>query len=618
LFFMPSLVFRPRAATLPLALAAAFSAVAQTPHSTRPLKETVVTATRTATRADELVSDVRVIDRAAIEASTARTLTELLSRTAGVQMSATGGRGKTSSVFIRGTENRHAIFLVDGVRLGSASAGTPTWETIPVESIERIEVLKGPASALYGSEGVGGVIQVFTRKGREGLHPYAAVTAGTYAYRSATAGLAGGQGPLTYSASLQRERERGFNATQPYVSPASNYNPDRDPFWNDSLNASVGYKFSPGWSADASVLYSDGVSHFDEGGLGIDRQSALRATVAQFGVQGKITPNWTTELRVGRGSDTANALVARPAAFSAFRTDQTEVKWQNTVETSVGAVVLGLEQRRQNLESSTTYPVTERDIDSAFAGLNGNAGAHSWQANVRRDRNTQFGTADTWFAGYGLRLTDAWRVHASHGTSFVAPSFNQLYFPGFGNALLRPERGRNTDLGITWTQGRHEAKLVRFDNRLSDLIVNAGTPVGLRPLNVQQARIEGWTLGYTGRFGATGLRADLELLDPRNLSTGRQLQRRSREQVTLGADHAIGAWRFGGSLLAVSRRFDDTANLRNLPGYATLDLHADWQFASDFSLQAKLNNVTDKVYETAYGYNQPGRAAYLTLRWQPK
>jgi vitamin B12 transporter len=615
---MPFLVFRPRAATLPLALAAAFSAGAQTPHSSRPLKETVVTATRTATRADELVSDLRVIDRAAIEASTARTLTELLSRTAGVQMSATGGRGKTSSVFIRGTENRHAILLVDGVRYGSASAGTPTWETIPVESIERIEVLKGPASALYGSDGVGGVVQVFTRKGRQGFHPHAAVSAGTYGYWSASAGLAGGQGPLTYSASLQRERERGFNATQPYVSPASNYNPDRDPFWNDSLTASLGYQFGGGWSADASVLYSDGVSHFDEGGLGIDRQSALRATVAQFGLQGRVASSWTTELRVSRGSDTANALVARPAAFSAFRTDQTEVKWQNTIDTSVGAVVLGLEQRRQSLDSSTTYPVTERDIDSAFAGLNGTAGAHSWQANVRRDRNTQFGTADTWFAGYGLRLAEAWRVHASHGTSFVAPSFNQLYFPGFGNPLLKSERGRNTDVGITWTQGRHEAKLIRFDNRLSDLIVNAGTPVGLRPLNVQKARIEGWTLGYTGRFGATAVRADLELLDPRNLSTGRQLQRRSREQLTLGADHAVGDWRFGGSLLAVSRRFDDTANLRNLPGYATLDLNANWQVARDWSVQAKLNNVTDKVYETAYGYNQPGRAAYLTLRWQPK
>jgi len=606
-----------RFAKLPLALATLVPLFASA--QSVALKETVVTATRTATRADELVSDVRVIDRAAIEASNTRTLTELLTRTAGVQMTANGGRGKTSSVFIRGTENRHAILLVDGVRYGSATAGTPTWETIPVEMIERIEVLKGPASALYGSEGVGGVVQVFTRKGREGFHPNAAVTAGSYGYWSGNAGFAAGQGPLKTSLSVQRERERGFNATQPYVQPASNFNPDRDPFWQDSLSGSLAYDFGGGWSADTSLLYTDGVNHFDEGGLGIDRQSAIRAVLAQAGLNGRLTSAWTTSLRVSRGTDTANALVARPINFSAFRTDQTAIEWQNTVETPLGAAVLGLEQREQEVSGSTAYPVTSRDITSAFAGLNGSAGRHSWQANVRRDRNSQFGNADTWFAGYGFRIAEAWRVHASRGTSFVAPSFNQLYFPGFGNPDLAPEHGRNTDLGVTWTSGAHEVKLVRFDNRLKDLIVNAAGPSGLlMPLNVQRARIEGWSLGYAGKLDRTTLRADLELLDPRNESTGRQLQRRAREQLTLGADHALGAWRFGGSLLAVGHRFDDTANTRRLGGYTTVDLFADWQFARDLALQLRLNNLADKYYETAFGYNQPGRAVYATLRWQPK
>jgi len=172
-FALPS-----RAAATSLALAAAWPvSFAQTIE----LKETVVTATRSATSADELVSDVTVIDRRAIEASTARTLPELLARTAGLQMSANGGMGKVSSVFIRGAENRHTILLVDGVRLSSATTGNPSWDGIPVDMIERIEVLKGPASALYGSEGVGGVVQVFLRKGVDGFHPYASLTAGSRA-----------------------------------------------------------------------------------------------------------------------------------------------------------------------------------------------------------------------------------------------------------------------------------------------------------------------------------------------------------------------------------------------------------------------------------------------------
>src|SRR4051812_19301613 len=204
-----------RLAALPLALAAAHCApsLAQSPS----LQETTVTGTRTATRADDMVSDVRVIDRQAIEAASARTLVELLARTAGVQASSNGGRGKTSSLFIRGTESRHTILLVDGVRYGSATAGTPSWETIPIEMIERIEVLKGPASALYGSEGVGGVVQVFTRKGRDGVHPNAALTVGSEHHWTAAAGVQGGQGALKYSVGLQRLRERGFSATNPAV-----------------------------------------------------------------------------------------------------------------------------------------------------------------------------------------------------------------------------------------------------------------------------------------------------------------------------------------------------------------------------------------------------------------
>jgi vitamin B12 transporter len=610
---MTTIVYRARLAALPLALAAAFPSPSFAQVQTLP--DTVVTANRMATRADELVAEVKVVDRAEIEASTARTLPELLARTAGVQMSSNGGRGKTSSVFIRGTENRHVILMVDGVRLGSATAGTPSWESIPVEMIERVEVLKGPASALYGSDGVGGVVQIFTRKGVEGFHPYAQATVGSDRHWSAGAGVAGGQNALTYSVGVQRLRERGFNSTRPAVG-AFIFNADVDPFRQDSITGSVRYAFNKDWSADAGVLYSDGISWFDDG-AGVDARSAVRALTAHVGVKGRILPAWQSELRVSQGNDTSNTIVANfPGTF---KTEQTQWTWQNDVTTPLGVVMAGLERREQKISATTAYAVTSRTIDSAFAGLNGNQGSHSWQVNLRRDSNSQFGDVNTWFAGYGLRITDAWRVHASHGTSFVAPSFNQLYFPGFGNPQLRSERGRNTDFGVTWAAGGHEVRLVRFDNRVRDLIVNVSTPSGLlRPENVQRARIDGWTLGYTGRLDATTLRADLELLDPRNVNTGRQLQRRARRQLTLGADHTVGAWRFGGSLLAVGDRFDDTANRRRLGGYATLDVYTDWQLDRDWSLQAKINNLTDKDYQTAFAYNQPGRAFYLTLRWQPK
>lgn len=594
-----------RAAALPLALAAAFSASAQVVA----LNETVVTATRGTTRADELVSDVRVIDRARIEASTARTLTELLARTAGVQMAANGGRGKTSNIFIRGAENRHTILLVDGVRLGSATAGTPSWETIPLEMIERIEVLQGPASALYGSEGVGGVIQIFTRKGREGFHPNASLSVGSNRYWTAGAGVAGGQGALKYAFGVQRLRERGFNSTQPYV-PFGNHNPDVDPFHQDAVNATASYDLSRDWSADAGLVYTDGISWYDDG-PGANARTAVRAFTGHLGVKGRFTKEWQTELRLAQGNDTANIIEANfPGAF---KTEQQQWTWQNNIETPVGVVLAGLERREQKIHATTVYTVSGRTINSAFLGINGSTGGHSWQLNARRDSNSQFGDANTWFAGYGYKITPAWRVHASHGTSFVAPSFNQLYFPRFGNPLLLPERGKNTDVGVTWTEGDHQVKLVRFDNRIRGFMTNTTIPV-----NIPRVRIDGWSLAYEGRFDRLQLRATVDSLDPRNQVSGKQLPRRAKEQVVLGADYEIGGWRFGGNLLHAGGRYDDVANTISLGAYTTADLYADWQLARDWSLQAKLNNVADKRYETAYGYNQPGRAFYVTLRWQPK
>jgi vitamin B12 transporter len=595
-----------RAAALSLALAAAFpSSFAQT----AALKETVVTATRTATRADELVSDLKVIDRQAIEASTARTLPELLARTAGLQMSANGGMGKTSSVFIRGTESRHTILMVDGVRLGSATAGTPTWESIPVEMIERIEVLKGPASALYGSDGVGGVVQIFLRKGRDGFHPYAALTVGSEDHTTVGAGLQGGQGALGYSVGVQRLRDKGFSATNSKAT-FGRFNPDRDPFEQDSINATARYEIGGGWSADAGLLYADGISWFDDGPVTNDR-SALRVATAHAGIKGKPMQAWQTELRFSQGNDTSNTIEANfPGSF---KTEQSQWTWQNDVETPIGLVLAGLERREQQVSATTAYAVTQRTINAVFGGVNGHYGAHSWQFNLRRDSNSQFGDSDTGFVGYGFRITPDWRVHASHGTTFVAPSFNQLYFPGFGNPALQPERGRNTDVGVTWAANGQEVKVVRYDNEVRGFMTNTTLPV-----NIPRARIDGWTLGYEGLFGALALRASVDVLDPRNELDGRQLPRRAKQQLLAGADYTMGAWRFGGSVIHVGDRFDDAANTMPLPAYTTADIYADWQFARDFSVQAKLNNVTDRSYETAFGFNQAGRSFYLTLRWQPK
>jgi vitamin B12 transporter len=596
---------------LPLALAAAFPSFpsfAQTQDAPQ-LKAVVVSATRSPTRADELVSDVVVIERAEIEKSVGRTLPEILARVPGVQFSSNGGLGKSSFVNIRGTESRHTILLIDGVRYGSATLGTPIWDNIPVDMIERIEILKGPASALYGSEGVGGVVQIFMRKGAKGFSPYASVTLGSEKYRQLAAGFSGGTGEVTYTLGVQKTREAGFSATNPRA--GGNFNPDRDGFDQDALNASVAYQLNSAWKLDAGLLYADSVNQFDDG-LNRDTRAAGRTRTLRAGVEGKLLPSWKTQLRYGQSVDSSDAI---EAAFfpSLFKTTQNQWTWQNDVDTPIGVALVGVEHLTQKVDSTTPFTVTKRDVSSYFVGLNGSAGRHSWQVNARHDKNSQFGGSSTGFAGYGFSITPAWRVNASYGTSFVAPSFNQLYFPGFGNPALQPERGRNTDLGVTWSDAGHTVKLVHFDNKIRGFITGITLPV-----NVPRARIDGWTLAYDGSFGALTLRASLDSLDPRNEITGKRLPRRSASQLRLGADYAAGAWTYGGSILRAGGSFNDAANLQPVDGYTTADLFADYAINKDWKLQAKLNNLTNRQYETILGFNQPGRAVFVTLRYQPK
>lgn len=613
---MRSHVRRARLAVLPLAALSTLPALAQSPSSTfatQTLPATVVTATRVETRASELTSEVLVIDRRAIERSGGQTLVEVLARTASAQISANGGRGTTSSVFIRGAESRHTLLLIDGVRYGSATAGGPVWDNIPLEMIERIEVLKGPASSVYGADAAGGVVQVFTRRGKEGFFPHASVGVGSKSFREVAAGFQGGAGDVSYALSVQDLDDKGFSATNPQV-PWGMYNEDRDGFEQRSVSGSLDWRFARGWKLDLNTLHSDGEVQFDDG-PGADARSKLRSSVLRAGVEGQLTQGWKSRLGYGRSADRSNGIAsASPWGLPAlFESTQEQWTWQNDIATPLGLVVAGLERLEQSVDSSTPYDVTDRTIDSVFVGLTGGMGAHTWQLSARRDDNSQFGDYTTGSAGYGYQITPAWRVHGAYGTSFVAPTFNQLYWPGYGSPDLLPEKGKNAELGVTWAITDHQIKLIRFDNRIRGYI----TP-GAAPVNVPRALIDGWTLGYEGRIGDLALSASFDALDPRNEQTGLQLQRRAKRQLNLGADYSLGAWTLGGRVLHVGKRFEDAANTQALKAYTTLDLSAGYAVSRDWKLQLSLVNVTDKQYETALGYNQPGRGAFLTLRWQGK
>ncbi len=597
-------------------LGAALPSRAQTLAAAAPsrLDAVVVTGSRLPMRIDQALAEVTLIDRAQIEDASGRTLVELLGRQSGVQFSAYGGMGKISSISLRGLDSRHTLLLIDGVRYGSTTAGTPVWENIPLDAIERIEIVRGPLSGLYGSDAVGGVVQIFTRAGAPGVHVDGSALAGSQRTRQLGGSVRFGAGDVDGAMQLAHIGSRGFSATTAQE-PFGNFNPDADGWRQNSGSAKLGWRFAEGWRVEANALESRGRTQLDDG-AGADARAALRTEVLGAQVSGQVASGWRTALRMARSLDSYDTLAtASPfTPLGATRSVQQQLGWENSVDTPLGTALLLAEHVRQRVSMpAPSFDVSQRTINGVAAGLNGRADAHTWQANLRHDRNSQFGSQTTGTLGYGLDVAPQWRAGGSAGTSFVAPSFNLLYFPGFSNPNLLPEEGKHAELSLRWAGAAQLLRAAWFRNRIRGFI----TP-GPNPGNVD-ARSDGFGLSYEAQWADWAVSANAEHVDPRNdggdANAGKQLARRAKNSLKLGADTAWGAWRVGANLAAFSARFDDAANTARLGGFGTLDLHADWRFAPQWTLGLRLNNVADRNYQTVLGYNQPGREGFVVLRY---
>jgi len=574
--------------------------------------ETVVTAGRVPQLLSDTLRSVTVITSREIEESGQFTLAEVLQAYGGVEIATNGGPGSASSVFIRGSDSAHTLVLLDGMRLQSATTGTTAFENIPLSQIDRIEIVPGPVSGLYGSDAIGGVIQIFTKGGRYSPGASVATSVGSYGTYGANGSLSGSAGNTAYTLSAGWTQTRGFSATKPSV-PFDQYNPDNDGYRNSSASARLDHRFRPGQEIGASVFYSKGDAHFDDGP---DTNPHIEQSLSAYSVHSRnqLTDSWESLLRVGSSRDDSSTLDA--GYPGEFRTDQDQALWQNTFRFDSTSVIAGLEYLRQDVASSTEYPVTARTIRSAFAGITGDYGPHGIQLNVRRDDNSQFGEPTSGSAAYGFRITQEVKVRLAYGKAFHAPSFNDLYYPGFGNPDLQPEQARNREVGFDYTSKSQRFAATYFDNRISDLIVFVSDPGSgaVLPVNVAKARIRGLELSYNGRWAGMRVKALLTLQDPKSEDTGFLLQRRAKEHGSVAVERDFGFWTVGSEFLASSERFDssDESPDSRLHGYGVLNLNVVRRLSPEWAVELRWNNVTGTDYELARGYNTP-EAMFFSL-----
>lgn len=517
--------------------------------------------------------------------------------------------------------------LVDGVRIGSATLGLVSFDAISLAQIERIEVLRGPGSSLYGADAVGGVVRITTRRGEGPTSFSGRVAAGEYGSKEGEVSVGGSGGGFDYTASFSRESSDGVSALRA-GDRFGNHNPDRDGYSRHTAQVRLGYTVAPGHRVALSLVDARLRSQYDASEFAPpdyaqdpspNFRTRLDTQVATLSYDGVISPIWTTRVQLAHNADESLDGADFPERFNTRRDQYT---WQNAVTLGAGQqLVAVLERLEERAKASAFASEEQRHNDSLGLGYSGKFGAHLLSADVRHDDNSVYGGKTTGRLGYGYDLGYGLTARALAGTTFRAPSFNDLFYTGYGVDTIRPERGRSVEIGLNWLSGDSNASVTVYRNRVRDLIAyepdRSFCPADFSydfgcARNVNRARLQGATLTAGHRIGALSLRGTVDLLNAKDERSGARLDRRARHQETIGADYRIDTWTFGATLVTLGNRPDGG---KRLGGYSTLDLQARWRFASQWQLEAKVLNVGDRDVEPARDYRALGRQAWIGLRY---
>jgi vitamin B12 transporter len=562
---------------------------------------------------------------------------ELLQRQRGVEITgATGSGGSGTSVFLRGTSNQQTLLLIDGVRVEAGFLGGPSWSAIPLAIIDHIEIIFGPQSSLYGSDAIGGVIQIFTKTGDGPFQATASSGYGTYGTTISEAGIFGRGGKdnqVKYSISATQEVSSGFNLIANNMPFRSGYNTSQNMgYTKDGGTGKISYEFSKnqelGVQFFASRLKSQASAN----------QTSLAesiGSVSSFSVFSKnqITDIWKSYLQASQSYDSGQNLYYN----SLYNTKQNIYTWQNDIQIGQDVLQLLAERRTQNVYSdavnfNTSYQQEQfsqtRNTNSLAGLYQLNRGPHLANLSFRNDNITGYGSQNTGGISYGYFFTKQLRMNVNYGTGFRAPTFNDLYYPGYGNANIQAEKSKNTEAGIHYESRTYDARLVAYSNTITNLIQSSGSiTTQCAPgsygfsgcaTNVGAAKITGLSIGGALRTGNFSFRGSFDQQNPVNETSGEVLAKRAKQFGNAGIEYQKGLIKAGAEGNFVGRRYDSYPANAPMGGYALFNLYGDYQLMRDLSLFARWNNVFNKDYQLSYGYNTPGSNVFVGLRYAMK
>lgn len=580
----------------------------------------IVTATRTAQTADESLAAVSVITRADIERSPGADIAGLLQMQAGVDVSRAGGPGQQTNIFMRGTNSDHVLVLIDGVRAGSATTGAFAWQSLDPSQIDHIEVVRGPRATLYGSDAVGGVIQIFTRRPR-GVE--AGAETGSFRSRLVEAGASAGDTLRVY-ANVSTRRTDGFSATNPSAGPGL-FDPDNDGALQNGANAGLQARLGERTTIDIQTWYSNANVDYDPAAS----HSESENQVASARWRQIMTPAWTQMLAVGNAQDRIDSLDGTGLPSTRISTERVTGDWQNDVALGTNSLltfgVNYVNDTGKNLDTAGGNLVYDHNTHDTgeFLNLQYRFANQSIQVGARHDEHSSFGGHNSGQIAWGWDMTGSWRWLASYGTAFKAPDLNQLYHPGYGglfagNPDLQPETSRTAELGALYRiASAHQLRISLYTTEVNDLIAFEG--VNSQAINIGRANLRGGELEYRLNRGAWRFTANATLQRAMNEITDTELLRRPREKLALRLDRTfLRRGNAGIEALSVSSHADIdniTFNTIDVPGYTVVNLMANYPIGNQWTVTGRVDNLTDKIYENVSGYATSARALYIGVHY---
>jgi vitamin B12 transporter len=576
----------------------------------------VVTASRTAEPLEQTLPSTIVIDKETIELSQTNDVAELLRHHAGIEIGRNGGPGQVTSLFLRGTESNHTLVLIDGVAVNPGTIGGAAVQNISPALIERIEVVKGPSSTLYGSSAIGGVVNIITRR---------AETRGT----QFSAGASGG-GDDTWEQNLGiRHKDDRFRISL----DVSHLSTDGLPtFKNTSVDRghrNTGINFAADTTLGAIEV---AISHWQAQGeteyWGMNPMTWVTGPMDQdfrnsaTALTLKTTPlsNWDSQLQFSRITDRIDQNQSNDFTHTVRRS----LDWQNNIQLNEQQRLLaGITIEREHTRSLSWGTAFDEHIDGyeAYAQDDIQLGKHRFTLGGRYIDHDEFGGTGIWNLAWGYDLTPATRLTASAGTAFRAPDSTDMYGYG-GNPDLDPERSRSYELGLRQQLTEHQdITITAFYTRIKDLIEYYDPDGWLGPLpgqnvNLDRARIKGVEAIYGFQEGPWSLRVEAILQKPENPDNDRILPRRAKKSLHASLGYASSNWDARVDLLATGQRNDSAFNDNKMGGYGITNLLGRYHIDRHWQLEGRVENLFDKDYELASGYRTQDRIGFIGIRYQ--